>query len=335
MNSRNCVLALTTVVFLSALGAVAQEVAPPAGTAAPPPATSAPAPPENSNEILKSLYTPEIRERYALQNQVALPETLEGALETAMRMNPEVVQAETKLREAEMTLRQAKLKIAQETKSAFDAYMSRKEQFQQAEKECNDKWINLHREGKLPPEVVSGADRTSLWGPRAGMQYAAGLLAQAELAFRSVLGLDVSGTALNMDNGSAANGTPKAVVRETKLVEAVRPAITPEMRQKFHLDATATLEFAAGTPLTKILEFLAEYCEVNVVSDLGLDTALKSSFLTRNFTLEKVFCALSDAMGGEVVFVIRDYGVLATKRELAERMNAPTIPEGVALYIKP
>ena len=82
--------------------------------------------------------------------------------------------------------------------------------------------------------------------------------------------------------------------------------------------------------MRNILEFVSEYLDVNItvhpdVPELFTDLRLEG------VKLREALRALSDQCE-PLCFVIRDYGILATTREHAERIVAPTIPEDVPLH---
>jgi hypothetical protein len=81
------------------------------------------------------------------------------------------------------------------------------------------------------------------------------------------------------------------------------------------------------------MHFMNDYYSLGIVADAEAcrDTDAVLSLNLQGVPLKQCLLAVTDAMGGKVCFVVRDYGILATTPQRAMEIYAPTIPADIPL----
>jgi hypothetical protein len=98
------------------------------------------------------------------------------------------------------------------------------------------------------------------------------------------------------------------------------------------LGAPATIQFD-DAKFAGVGDYIEEYFSIN----MAIDKAIIERNDTVNVRIEDAplsaaLLAISDACT-DTCFLIRNYGIFATTRDKAQRINAPCIPEDVPLYV--
>ncbi|MCP4643450.1 MAG: hypothetical protein GY851_23585 [bacterium] len=238
----------------------------------------------------------------ALEGLEPLPDFLPELIEIAMMHNPEVLQAKAALAQAKADLYRAQLEVAREVTSLA---AERDELRRQAE--------------RLSAMVAEGI------APNEPKQKHRASLAQLEAELRYAVGI---GFPIPMEPPFMEEH------REHFEPEMMRPVARPgldtvpkEMAEV--LASPVSIEFDESVTLEEMLSFVSEYQSINIVTELDVgEIDFKMSI--DDTPLRDYLTALTDQCE-MLAFVIRDYGILATTRERAMRIDAPAIPENLPL----
>lgn len=242
-----------------------------------------------------------------------VPDKLDDMLTLALRSNPEILLAESKLRQAQSELNQSRLKVTEEVVSLYYERKKQEELLGQLNQQLKAVQ-SAFRAGQTPSDKVIEA--------MIARSTAAAAVPQIEAQTRYLLGL----------GGEAAGPQPQGAARS----ETVTTLPRPEMPEKFRkiLEMPANFEFE-DTPLEVVLEYFSTEYETPFLIDnaasgeVGRESPI--SFSANALTLPQALQAMldvgfSDARGYTLCFVFRDYGILVSTPERARKLYGATIP---------
>lgn len=233
-----------------------------------------------------------------------LPESLSVLVAMGLRSNPDVLIAEARLKEAEATLNQVRLRVTQEIVTTH-------QELQFAEKRLArlNRLVNSNARSKNEDTVLDRREQVRL---AAQLRYLVGLAASQ----------------------TPSTSQPAPMIEQGGL-DRHRPQPVPDhIRAK--LNATVKCDFA-DTPLTEVVQELQKHAKVAFIPGPDLRdtrgmggmggmgaTIPRVSLSLGNVPIYTAMMAIADLSG--YWFVIRDYGVLVTSENRARKMDAPTIP---------
>lgn len=243
-----------------------------------------------------------------------IPTSLEDKLSAALQSNPQVNLAEAKLLQAEAELKEARLRVTEETIQAHNALEKQQLVIQSRHEQ-------LKRTQMLAEKGLSSSTHES--EARIALLEAEGELTQIRARLRHLLGLDGSGTS-RQPQGSGGPGV-------TATLAIQRPPMPDAMQQK--LDRVIPEVDLNDSPLPTALEFISQSTGIPIIlqrETIGNEIGSVDEFNV-NLKLEEVSAdALLQAIADQfppIAFVARDYGLLVTTRFDAESYWAATIPE--------
>ncbi len=241
--------------------------------------------------------------------------SLAEMFELALRSNPEVVQAEATVRQAEADLNQVRLKVMQEVITAYHEGRKQRELLGYYEEEAE----NFRKRFEV-------GQATQGEGNQAFRQLAAtkASLAQTEAQLLYILGTGYGKMSVEGPKGVTPIGPAAAVP------PMVAPALpSPRIPDKFikFLDASIDMSFGEGEKLRDVFAILRDVTGLNFILDEGieLDDSLRTPLKLSDVTVRNFLLALVDKFEG-ICFVFRDYGVFVTSRENAATLRSRTIP---------
>jgi hypothetical protein len=239
-----------------------------------------------------------------------VPRNLAEMLEAALRSNPQILQAEAKVRQAQANLNQARLKVMEEVVTAFHEREKQEAAIRGADVTL-ERMKQMVKVGTVNPSELAPAEQAH--------SEAKAKLMQGEAHARYLLGLGgLVGEAAGL--AALAPGQPPA-----ERPRRERPPIPEKYRAALEKEVSGTIDFSSTKRLAFSLQTELQtqvVCMLDLSYDAG-DVSLEGK------SLRGVLTAAADIYG--VAFVFRDYGVLLTTRERAATMNAPTFPEDVPL----
>jgi hypothetical protein len=244
----------------------------------------------------------EIPQTSAAKSSVpVVPPSVEDMLQQALSNNPQIKQAESAVALAEANLKEVRMRVTQEV-VAIHGELSR---------------MKSHRkevETKIEKRLASRDELADLDSKMAELE--------AKARYITGKGLKIFNREVKLEE-----------FQHTELHETdspgARPA-PPESLRSF-LEAPIDLQFD-DRPISNCLEFISTYYAINIVVDPSMPID-NISVKLQNVPLRQALQALVD-QSDYLCFVLRDYGILATVRDKAERINAATIPEDVPLYVR-
>jgi hypothetical protein len=254
----------------------------------------------------------------------SIPDSLEKLLETALKHNPEVLLAETGVRQAQAVLNQTRLDVAQRVAGLYHE----RKNLQRMKAELGKQYAEAQAGHAVGAMSQSQLRELGLAAAEAEAKFA-----QTEAEIRYTLGV---------------GGSPRAF-RTPFFRDSTSPALSPTQPRT---TPRAPIEEAHGyrnllgtmkvswvlTPISKVVGDLRNAAgdDLAFVLHSTIDPEYKVTLtLPGEVTLKNVLAALTDYFhGGEVCFVFREYGVLVTDTISARRLQGATIPAGIALQPK-
>jgi len=308
-------LAIPVAVFAAA-AVLAQVPAPDAGKSAPKsaawPGTPPGAAPDAPGAPLNPLAPPRAADTVpALE---PLPANLEEMLAIALRSNPEILKADARLRKAQADLNAARLKAVEEVTSAFQERRKETELAGNSEREA-ERYRKMFESGQATYEEAAKS--------MVGLAAARVRIAQIEGRLRYLLGAGGLAVARGIE---MPERSPRADRR--------RPEMPEKMRELLDRKVTVTLKGEGGGGLEGSLAILRSFLgDIPIVVDISAaerirDTA-SGALEFKEAPMKNVLAGVADLF--DAAFVFRDYGILVTRRQKAESMNAPTIPWDIPL----
>ncbi len=241
--------------------------------------------------------------------------SLAEMFELALRSNPEVVQAEATVRQAEADLNQVRLKVMQEVITAYHEGRKQRELLGYYEEEA----ANFRKRFEV-------GQATQGEGNQAFRQLAAtrASLAQTEARLLYILGTGYGKK--SVEGPKSVTPIGPAAAMPPMVAPGLPPPRIPEEFVAF-LDAPIDVFWDEGDTLEAVFDFLRESTDVNFLVDeaIELDAPFQTSLELSELTVRKVLLALVDKFEG-ICFVFRDYGVFVTSRENAATLRSRTIP---------
>ena len=294
LQSRFTIITLMALALASISGAsFAQENVPPTPLGVSP---TVPVPP---------LSPPMVEATEAMEQTM---KSLDKLLEDALRNNPKIALAESKLQQAQVELRAAQMEVAEQlTKLHRDSDLFRKEmENAKARLEEQMKFANA---GVMPLRANMASEellrkKLELDGALSQMKFLAG---QGQGAFLRTF------------------APPKAFAPSTP-----RPALKEDSPIAKALKTPITLTFE-DLEVGELSRMISEWTGVNFVTDEDIQDLPITVTLT-DLTLKQTLLAISD-LKSSLCFVIRPGYILCTTRERAQTINAPTIPEDIPLFL--
>ena len=238
-----------------------------------------------------------------------VPRNLAEMLTTALSSNPEILQAEAKVRRAQADLNQVRLKVTEAVVTAFHE----REKQEAAIRATEQTFANARRMAKTG--TVSESE--TIAAKRAYVEEKAKHL-QNEARTRYLLGL-----------GAGMAGGPVGAGLEAPRPESPRrerPPIPEKYREALEKKVSRPIDFATTEAFA---EFLKEELQTPVITFGSRKMGWPDGLRLEDQPLRVVLTVAADL--NHVVVIFRDYGVLLTDREGAAKMNAPTFPEDIPL----
>ena len=258
---------------------------------------------------------PEKMDRPPHEEPGRLPEHLEEMIEVALLNNPDIRLARIELERAEAELMRTSQEVVREV---VDAFHERERHGTAAE--------GLHEElGRMEALAEQGrAPEHELAELHQEMRGFHTEMAQIEAHLRYLLGLLPGGPEPRPPHHEEPVPPER---RERAMWE--RPPLPERYRDILERSADFELD---GTPLAEFLEIVREVSGgLNFVFEEGIGDVPVSIHL-RETPLRQALVAVSELLGGELCFVVRDYGILVTETGRARTMPGPTIPEYIPYH---
>ncbi len=241
--------------------------------------------------------------------------SLAEMFEVALRSNPEVVQAEATVRQAEADLNQVRLKVVQEVITAYHEGRKQRELLGYYEEEAAS-----FRKRFEVGQAAQGE------GNQAFRQLAAtrASLAQTEARLLYILGTGYGKKSVEGPKSVTPIGPAAAV--PPMVAPGLPPLQIPDEFIAF-LEAPTDLRLDEGQGLEDVFGLLRDLTGLNFIVDeeIELDTSFQTSLELSKVTVRKVLLALVDKFEG-ICFVFRDYGVFVTLPKKAATLRSATIP---------
>lgn len=240
-----------------------------------------------------------------------VPRGLDEMLAIALRSNPEILQADARVRQAQARLNQVRLRAIEEVITAFHD-RERHKALLDGHEQALDIAYKRVQTGQASTDTVT-TSQIALIEARARLE-------QNEAHARYLLGLGGDGR-LASTSQPASEARPER--RRPPFSERVRKLL--EMKVSIQMENKSTAEIAM-----RLNELTGENVRVagipeHVVHAEKLNLA--------DVPLRQALEMLSEASSFPLCFVFRDYGILITSRERAMTINAPAIPEETPLKI--
>ena len=248
----------------------------------------------------------------------AVPRDLGEMLSTALRSNPEVLQAEARLQLAQANCNQARLKAMEEVIATFH------------EREKQEALIASHEEALERIErlmKVQQVDASAANESRRLLTEARAALETANARLRYALGL----------GGLSSEGIAVGLAGAQQIVAGQkRRELTPveqELLKKEVPEGLAAKEIPEWFPALSDgrMRVVADDSAIQKLRtlDANQDLHFREMMKASKQTLRSLLEAHADFAG--ICFVFRDYGVLITTPEKASSMLSPVIPEDTPL----
>ncbi len=223
-------------------------------------------------------------------------DTLEQVLAAAMEKNPEIVTAKAKVAMAEAELNAARLNVAKEIASCWNARELQRDVLQ------TNKGENEKKPGTVSALVLQ-ENLAKLRQLDTGLSYLAG-------------GSEMPGVA-------SKEVSPQAVAplasQPSIAIQYPKGTLAQRYTGKFFLEST---DVASNEPLEKTLENLAKahkfgfYLDKRILAENGIDPEASVSLSLKGVPLIAALEAIEDQFP-DLQFVLRDYGILLTLKKHA------------------
>jgi len=251
-------------------------------------------------------------ERLAPPSASSLPETLDAAIAEAMSGNPDIALAEANLLAASAELRRTRMEVVQQVTDSYQTLERSRSSLERANQ--------MYKDGLLGyPEWLGQQQQAEK--PVSELRYLLGKGVPGEATpARGGLGTKPFLGGLSSDvPGLSAKGA---------LLRYARPTMPDGMTEL--LEKATDIEFEDTSPM-EFLSLAADIYGCGVVLDAGVvaSASIVTYLNMSQVPFEQALLAVTDATGGRICFVIRDYGILATTPERAMEIYAPTIPADI------
>jgi hypothetical protein len=264
-----------------------------------------------------------------------VPDTLDGVLAVVVRGHPDVLLAESKLRQAEALLRQAEAEVRQarlratrETVSLWNERRAAETEARAAEQALNAAKVG-HAQGAVSvTEIRAAEDRflkssVALESSRAQLAGLLSAIQGAPSAADQSLVVAAEWAKLQADEKHAAS--------------VARTAAAPPRRPPLPAAVTSLLERRVDValvdlPLPEAVRKILGDAPVNLVLEPGLRESFEDHRVTlslKQVTLLAALTALVDQT--DFAFILRDYGLRLTGASQAMTIDAPAVPESLPL----
>lgn len=238
------------------------------------------------------------------QNKDALPAKLPDMIARALDTNPDIRVARAKLAEVQAELRRLELQVTRDVVSMNSARLAKLESIATVERELVRKEAMV-KQGTVPLSAVSGV-RMQLIEARGGLQ-------EVEAELHYICGVGIEGR---------SEAQPKA-----KRKRSVRPPRSARMDDLMRRPATIDVK---DVPFRDLMKTVSDIATFTILIDQEIleiyDDETYSLSLKGTTTVEGILTAVHDIFP-ECIFVLRDYGALATSIFRAQTTKAPTLPE--------
>jgi hypothetical protein len=244
----------------------------------------------------------------------AAPRGLDEMLAIALRSNPEILQADARVRQAQARLNQVRLRVIEEVITAFHDREKHKAVIVGQEQA-------LQIAQKLVQTGQASSDSAN--APQIALIEARARLEQNEAHARYLLGLGGDGRLVSTSS-AGAGPEPRPERRRPPFSDRVRKLL--EMKISIQMENRSAAEVAQ-----KLNELTGE----NVVV-AGIEKHIVNSEKLNlvDVPLRQALEMFAEASSLPLYFVFRDYGILITTRERAMTINAPAIPEETPLKLE-
>ena len=243
-----------------------------------------------------------------------VPSSLEEVLARALRTNPDILLAESKVRQAQAELNQTRLKVTQDTAGLY--YQRR------GLREAKE---GLYKKASIIEQRVASGTMTQEQLQEALLRVADldAEMSLLESKLRYAIGL---GGAKSQGQGFAAS--------QAQAAAPTKPGSRPALPAKWTsvLDTELNELVVEEATLAEVFELIRDLSGLSIVAHPVLsETNVLNTFTLRKLTVRQALLAISDLNDNDVCFVFRDYGVLAAPQDSAEHLDGATIPPSVPL----
>ena len=242
-----------------------------------------------------------------------LPTDLAEMLAVAIESNPEIEQAEAKLRQAQADLKQVRLSVTRQVVTSFHQLAKERELQKEREREL-ESWKRRVEVGNAR-EVDGVAVRVKLTELKARS-------AQIEATLRYLMGRGGE-EALRRPRSTASTSRRRRRPMGNPFQASSAPAIQEATGRL--LDASIEIVFTEEMTLEEAVPMLQKLSGLSIWADPNVDLeGMELQPLRFNGTVRSLMLALSD--NHDVCFVFRDYGVLLTSPRRGATMSSPSLP---------
>ncbi len=246
----------------------------------------------------------------------ALPGTLEELLESALRSNPEILVKDAELREAIAALNQTRLAVTQQVVRLH---------FQRVEEGEVLNATRRHLTIAHQMNQSGNGTESEIHAASIELAQAEGSYARLEADLRYAIGSgSVRHSSANILDSllQGANNAAREVGEPDEEVPPKRP-IPEAMQQRLAQKLNLSFE---GKLLSEALSMLAQATKTNIVTSQELqdEEILVQMSFHEEMTFRQILVAIADT--NPVVFVFREYGILARWEGTEPRDGSPTIP---------
>jgi hypothetical protein len=250
-----------------------------------------------------------------------VPRNLDQVLAVGMERSPDIAAAKAKLQLAEAELNGVRMEVAGKIITAWNEFMDRENALGLAQRSL-DRASDLRKKNAMS-EADFDDEKKAEWNANRAYQ-------QSEINLRNRLGLIGPGAIHGGD--SAAGAAPSHAAAPLQLphgpmVEKVRQALSS--RSQLVL---------TDTPFTDVVQYLKELHRIEIqidkdalgVAQDGFNVENKLTFEIGEVPLAAVIQAIEDKCP-PLKFVVRDYGILVTHRDRAQKAGYFPVVEFVRL----
>jgi hypothetical protein len=232
--------------------------------------------------------------------------SLEDLLNQAMEGHPAILLAKAKVAQAQAELGTVQAEVIRQLIALRGEYEAQEKALAKAKQQADaaQQGLDKAKTGDLKDLVEAEAKREA----------AATALAEADAKLSR---LNTELDQLQALMGRLASEAPRPPAGPQPDTEAQQPSGPVKEKMTAALDSTANLDFS-DTPMPEAVKHLREACKTPITLDAGRGlNDLHVSLQLKGVKLGAALQAMED-LCPELVFVVREYGILATQKEHAE-----------------
>jgi hypothetical protein len=244
-------------------------------------------------------------------NDVKDPQSIDGMIAAALKSNPDILVAESKVREAEAELNRVRMKVTQDVMALQNRREAARLALLSAESALHRK-SQMHQAGTLDVGAYEDA-KFELMGARHAV-------ATVESESKYLLGEGSGKSARQVESKPSGDSASNNFLALTQ-----RPPLTTTDCVFLAQTMSISLEKALLPDAFEKLKTVAADLGTMVVIDEEI-SGLMISVDVKDMTIEKFLTLLTDRMRDSIAFVFRPYGVFVTTPRNAQRLWGAAIP---------